>query len=135
MDDRIAERLSEIKHRLVVMSGKGGVGKSTVTANLAVALAAGGHRVGILDADVHGPNIPKMLGLEGASTEAGPAGLLPLEVSANLKVMSIAFLLPNSEVIVPTYSSGAIIINSLKGSLIFPSIVLKITSGFPTSMA
>jgi Mrp family chromosome partitioning ATPase/predicted Fe-Mo cluster-binding NifX family protein len=79
------------------MSGKGGVGKSTVTANLAVALAAGGHRVGILDADVHGPNIPKMLGLEGASTEAGPAGLLPLEVSANLKVMSIAFLLPNSD--------------------------------------
>ena len=66
MDERLADRLSSIKHRLVVMSGKGGVGKSTVAANLAVALAAGGQRVGILDGDVHGPNIPKMLGLEGA---------------------------------------------------------------------
>jgi Mrp family chromosome partitioning ATPase/predicted Fe-Mo cluster-binding NifX family protein len=79
------------------MSGKGGVGKSTVAANLAVALADGGHKVGILDGDVHGPNIPKMLGLEGASPQGGPTGLLPLEASVNLKVMSMAFLLPNSD--------------------------------------
>ena len=97
MDERLADRLSSIKHRLVVMSGKGGVGKSTVAANLAVALAAEGHRVGILDGDVHGPNIPKMLGLEGASPQAGPAGMLPLEASVNLKVMSMAFLLPDSD--------------------------------------
>ncbi len=97
MQERLAERLSSIKHRLIVMSGKGGVGKSTVAANLAVALAADGHRVGILDGDVHGPNMPKMLGLEGASPEAGPGGLLPLEAYPNLKVMSMAFLLPDSD--------------------------------------
>jgi len=95
--ERLSDRLASIRHRLIVMSGKGGVGKSTVAANLAVALAESGHRVGILDGDVHGPNIPKMLGLEGASPEVGPAGLLPLQASANLKVMSIAFLLPDSD--------------------------------------
>ena len=97
MDERLEDRLSSIKHRLVVMSGKGGVGKSTVAANLAVAFAAEGHRVGILDGDVHGPNIPKMLGLEGASPQGSPAGMLPLEASVNLKVMSMAFLLPDSD--------------------------------------
>jgi ATP-binding protein involved in chromosome partitioning len=93
----LASRLSSIKHRLIVMSGKGGVGKSTVAANLAVALAAAGHKVGILDGDVHGPNIPKMLGLDGASPSPGPSGLLPLEACPNLKVMSMAFLLPDCD--------------------------------------
>jgi len=97
MEERLADKLSSIKHRLIVMSGKGGVGKSTVAANLAVALAADGYRVGILDGDVHGPNIPMMLGLEGATPEAGSFGLHPLEASANLKVMSMAFLLPSSD--------------------------------------
>ena len=97
MEGRIAQGLSTIKHRIVVMSGKGGVGKSTVAANLAQALAGTGNKVGILDGDVHGPNIPKMLGLEGASPQAGPAGLLPLEAGPGLKVMSMAFLLPNSD--------------------------------------
>jgi len=97
MDERLADKLSSIKHRLVVMSGKGGVGKSTVAANLAVSLAEAGNTVGILDGDVHGPNIPKMLGLEGASPQGGPAGMLPLEASPNLKVMSMAFLLPDSD--------------------------------------
>jgi ATP-binding protein involved in chromosome partitioning len=97
MEERLADRLSSIKHRLIVMSGKGGVGKSTVAANLAVALADAGHRVGILDGDVHGPNIPKMLGLEGANPEVGPDGMLPLQASTNLKVMSMAFLLPDSD--------------------------------------
>jgi ATP-binding protein involved in chromosome partitioning len=97
MQERLAERLSSIKHRLVVMSGKGGVGKSTVAANLAVALAANGHRVGILDGDVHGPNIPKMLGLDGAVPQGGPNGLRPLDAAANLSVMSMAFLLPDPD--------------------------------------
>jgi ATP-binding protein involved in chromosome partitioning len=97
MQVRLAEKLDSIKHRVVVMSGKGGVGKSTVAANLAVALAANGHKVGILDGDVHGPNMPKMLGLEGASPEGGPNGLIPLEAYPNLKIMSIAFLLPDSD--------------------------------------
>ncbi len=97
MEERLQDKLSTIHHRLIVMSGKGGVGKSTVAANLAVALAAAGNRVGILDGDVHGPNIPKMLGLEGAQPEGGPNGLVPVQATENLKIMSTSFLLPNSD--------------------------------------
>ena len=61
---RLAKNLSQIKHKIVVMSGKGGVGKSTVAANIAETLQAMGYATGILDADIHGPNIPKMLGVE-----------------------------------------------------------------------
>ena len=62
--ERLKSKLSHIKHRILVMSGKGGVGKSTVSTNLAVALSQEGFNVGLLDADIHGPNIPKMLGIE-----------------------------------------------------------------------
>ena len=64
-DKRIAEQLSQIKHTFLVMSGKGGVGKSTIAVNLAVALADRGYSVGLLDVDLHGPSTIKMLGLEG----------------------------------------------------------------------
>ena len=64
-EKRLQAQLQRIKHTIVVMSGKGGVGKSTVAANLAVALSQRKHRVGLMDADIHGPNIPKMLGMEG----------------------------------------------------------------------
>ena len=75
MDERLAERRQLIAHTVMVLSGKGGVGKSTVAANLAVALAGAGKQTGLLDIDIHGPSIPKILGLEGALL-SGPAEVL-----------------------------------------------------------
>jgi len=95
---RIAERMARVKHKLIVMSGKGGVGKSTVSAYLAIELAARGMKVGLMDADIHGPSIPKMLGLDGERPlAAGPGGAAPIKYSENLKVISIGFLLSSSD--------------------------------------
>ena len=97
-DEQFAERqelerrLCCIQNKLLVLSGKGGVGKSTVAANLAVSLARSGKRVGLLDIDVHGPSIPKLLGLEGQQIVGGPDGLLPVKAGDNLAVMSIGFM-------------------------------------------
>lgn len=91
------EKLSHIEHKIMVMSGKGGVGKSTVAANLAVSFARKGYEVGILDADVHGPNIPKMLGLDQAKLIGTAQGMLPVPLYPNLKVLSMAFLLPHAD--------------------------------------
>lgn len=84
--------MAQVKRRLVVVSGKGGVGKSTAAANLAVALASRGHRVGLLDVDIHGPSIPKILGCETASLVFDGQSILPLEVRDGLTLMSIGFL-------------------------------------------
>lgn len=88
----LARRLCSIKKKYLVMSGKGGVGKSTVAVNVAVMLAEQGFRVGLLDVDIHGPSIPTMLNLHDRRPVSGDEGLLPLEVGS-LKVMSIGFLL------------------------------------------
>ncbi len=80
------------RHSIMIMSGKGGVGKSSFSANLAAVLASRGARVGILDADIHGPNIPRMLGIGDRHLEAGPSGLRPVEAMENLKVVSMALL-------------------------------------------
>jgi len=88
----LASRLCRIRHKVVVLSGKGGVGKSTVAVNLAVALMLEGKRVGLLDADIHGPSVPTMLGLEHEQLQGGSDGLVPPEVGG-LKVMSIGFFL------------------------------------------
>ncbi len=93
----ITDNLEKIKRVLVVMSGKGGVGKSTVAANLAVALAGEGKEVGILDIDIHGPNIPKMLGIEERKIMGDDSGMLPIAVSPHLKAMSMAFLLKDRD--------------------------------------
>ncbi len=90
---RLASRLSCIKHRIMVMSGKGGVGKSTVATNLAVTLSQAGFYVGLLDADIHGPNIAKMVGMESKVVEGSAKGMIPIEVSPNLKVISMAFFI------------------------------------------
>jgi len=79
----LRSRLSHIKHRIAVMSGKGGVGKSTVAVSLAVTLADQGHKVGLLDADIHGPNLPKMLGLDNKRLQAGADGIIPEPVIDN----------------------------------------------------
>lgn len=98
---KIHQNLEKIKHRLLVFSGKGGVGKSTVAANLAVALAQRGNRVGLLDVDIHGPNLAKMLGVEGKRLETSGDGIRPVAVNDKLHLISMAFLLqdPNLPVI------------------------------------
>jgi len=91
--ERLKSKLSHIKHRIMVMSGKGGVGKSTVATNLAVALSLDGLDVGLLDADIHGPNIPKMLGIESKQVIGSGRGMIPVEVLPHLKVISMAFFI------------------------------------------
>jgi len=87
-------RMERIGRKIVVLSGKGGVGKSTVAANLAVALAAAGKRVGLLDVDLHGPSVPKILGLEGQRLVGGPDGEIePIRLTENLSVVSVGLLL------------------------------------------
>ena len=86
----------DVKHVIIVLSGKGGVGKSTVSTNLASALAAHGRQVGLLDLDIHGPNIPKMLGIEDQRPAVLENTMEPVHVSGTLSVMSIAFLLPDT---------------------------------------
>ena len=96
----LQRRLREIGYKLLVMSGKGGVGKSTVAANLALALAAAGKRVGLLDIDIHGPSIPRLMGLAGRRVQVRGSEMLPLTVSENLKVISIGLLLENDRLAV-----------------------------------
>ncbi len=89
-EKRLKEKMSKIKHSFIVMSGKGGVGKTTVAVNLAYALSLFGNSVGILDIDLHGPNIAKMLDIEKQSIFAHEFCIEPVEVSKNLKAVSIA---------------------------------------------
>ena len=86
-----------IKHKIMVMSGKGGVGKSSIAANIAVGLSMKGKQVGLMDIDIHGPSIPKIVGLEGVSLKQTEEGLMPIEYSTNLTVMSIGFLIRDSK--------------------------------------
>ena len=92
----------KVKHVVLVLSGKGGVGKTTIAVNLAVALATHGYKTGLLDLDIHGPDVPKMLGLEGAKLVGyEKAGIEPVKAGENLTVVSMEFLLdsPSSAVI------------------------------------
>jgi ATP-binding protein involved in chromosome partitioning len=86
------ELLPEVRHRIVIMSGKGGVGKSLVSSYLAVALAKRGYRVGVLDIDFHGPSVPIFLGLEGRKPSVSLDGIEPVEGPLGVRVMSLGFL-------------------------------------------
>ena len=91
-----AQSVNKVDHVVAVLSGKGGVGKSSVTALLAVALHRRGKRVGVLDADITGPSIPRMFGLH-QPPPMGSMGILPAETRTGIKVMSINLLLPNED--------------------------------------
>jgi Mrp family chromosome partitioning ATPase len=96
-DVDLVTRLAQIKHKIMVLSGKGGVGKSTVAVNIAVALAMEGKQVGILDVDFHGPSIPTLLKLNGKPVKAGDDGILPVDFVEGIKVMSIGFLMQEQD--------------------------------------
>ena len=93
----LAQRMSCITYKFMVMSGKGGVGKSSVATNLAVTLGMQGHAVGLMDADIHGPNIPKMLGIEDERPVPDGNGLQPIRSVNGLKVMSIGLFLKSQD--------------------------------------
>ncbi|MFA7397028.1 MAG: Mrp/NBP35 family ATP-binding protein [Candidatus Bathyarchaeia archaeon] len=107
----LKERMGKIKHKIAVISGKGGVGKSTVTVNLATAFAQQGKQVGILDADIHGPSVPKLLGLAGKQVKASPVGAFPIQGPLGLKVMSIDFFINEAS---PTIWRGPLKMRAIK---------------------
>lgn len=99
-------RMKNIKYKIAILSGKGGVGKSFVSSNLAMSLAALGRKVGIVDVDFHGPSVPKMLGVRGQFLTSDDQGINPVTGPFGMKVVSIDFLLPKDET--PVVWRGAI---------------------------
>lgn len=95
-ESQIDERLRQIRYKIAIASGKGGVGKSTVTVNLAAALREQGYKVGILDGDITGPDIPKLLGIEEQKLIPGPSGLEPADADG-IKAVSMALLLQSRD--------------------------------------
>jgi ATP-binding protein involved in chromosome partitioning len=98
-DQKLKKNMGHIKHKIAVISGKGGVGKSTVAANLAIAFSLHGYkdRVGILDVDIHGPCVPKLLGVKGKKCSISPLGALPVTGPEGIKVVSMDFLVKSQE--------------------------------------
>ena len=96
-DAAVKRSLANIKNKLLVMSGKGGVGKTSTSVNLSIALADKGYRVGIIDVDLHGPDVPRMLGLSGTPDINQNKKLNPLSYSNNLKAISIESFTPNKD--------------------------------------
>lgn len=94
---RLRSRMEKVKHKVAVISGKGGVGKSVVTVNLASALASQEYTMGVLDADVNGPSVAKMMGVRGQHLKIGGNGVSPAVGFLNIKVMSMDLLLPRDE--------------------------------------
>ncbi|MEA1939783.1 MAG: Mrp/NBP35 family ATP-binding protein [Candidatus Caldatribacteriota bacterium] len=97
LNDQLKKNMSKISHKILVLSNKGGVGKSSVAINLACSLSEKGFKVGLLDADLHGPSVAKMLGFEGKRLQGSPEGILPMSVSPNLVAVSMASLMETSD--------------------------------------
>lgn len=94
----LKDNMAKIKHKIIVMSGKGGVGKSTVATNLAVALAEKKFKTGLLDIDVHGPSVPKLLGVEDQmAAGSGDKSIIPVKYNDYLSIMSVGFLMPDRD--------------------------------------
>lgn len=96
-DELAKQSLKKIKQKFIVMSGKGGVGKTSVSVNLAIALADKGYQVGLLDVDIHGPDIPRMLGLTGMLSGDSEKKMTPMTYSDHLKVVSMESLMPDKD--------------------------------------
>ncbi len=94
---RLQKRLASVRHTVAIMSGKGGVGKSLMTANLAAALGLRGHNVGVVDADINGPSIAKMMGVRSAQINYDADGVKPAVNPLGVKVMSMDLFLKNDE--------------------------------------
>ncbi len=95
---KLQENMARIRHKIAILSGKGGVGKTTVAVNVAVALAEEGFRVALLDLDLHGPNIPRMLGIEeGPSVQEGM--IVPVKYGPNMVVLSIGMLVDQDQAV------------------------------------
>lgn len=94
---KLQERLSKIKSKIIVLSGKGGVGKSTVAVNIAVTLSLKGFKVGLLDVDLHGPSVPVMLGLQNEKIQGDETGIVPVNYNENMTAISIGFMLEKNE--------------------------------------
>lgn len=105
-------RMRQIKYKVAVISGKGGVGKSTVTVNLAAAFAKTGYTVGILDADIHGPSVPRLLGIVGEQIKVGPPGAFPVIGPLGIRVVSIDFFLPEERT--PTIWRGPLKMRAIR---------------------
>lgn len=95
--NRIQKRLASVKHTVAIMSGKGGVGKSALTANLATALTLKGSTVGVVDADINGPTLAKMMGVRNATLEYTPAGVKPAITALGTKLISMDLLLAEDD--------------------------------------
>jgi len=96
-DELAKKSLGKIKQKFIVMSGKGGVGKTSVSVNLAIALANKGYTVGLMDVDIHGPDVPRMLGLNGMLSADSDKKMMPMRYGDNLKVVSMESLMPNKD--------------------------------------
>jgi len=97
LEKQLSQNMARIRSKILVLSNKGGVGKSSVSVNTAVSLSLSGKKTGLLDADIHGPSVAKLLGFEGEKLISSTGGFLPFRVKANLHAVSMASVMENAD--------------------------------------